>query len=155
MDPYLIVKWIHILSSTILFGAGVGTALQMVLAHRGGDVAVIAGVTRNIVIADWLTVVPSGVVQPLSGLFLIHLAGFEPWAPWLVASYLLYGIAGVCWLVVVRLQLQMRDLSRDAADRGRALPAAYHARFRLWFILGWPGFLSLVGIYALMVIKPG
>ncbi len=56
--------------------------------------------------------------------------------------------------VVMRLQLEMRDLSRDAANRGRALPAAYHARFRLWFILGWPGFLSLVAIYALMVMKP-
>lgn len=56
--------------------------------------------------------------------------------------------------VVMRLQLEMRDLSRDAADRGCALPAAYHARFRLWFILGWPGFPSLVAIYALMVMKP-
>ena len=82
-------------------------------------------------------------------------AGFDPWAPWLVASYLLYVTAGVCWLIVVRLQLQMRDLSRDAADQGCALPAAYHTRFRLWFILGWPGFLSLAAIYALMVMKPG
>jgi len=29
---YLIVKWMHILSSTILFGAGVGSAFHMFMA---------------------------------------------------------------------------------------------------------------------------
>jgi len=154
MDAYAVLKWAHILSSTVLFGAGIGTALQMVLAQRGGDSRVIAAVTRNVVIADWLTVVPSGILQPLSGYALIRLAGFDPWETWLVASYLLYGVAGFCWLIVARLQIEMRDLAEAASVRGEALPSAYHRNYRRWFALGWPGFLSLVAVYALMVVKP-
>jgi hypothetical protein len=34
MDPYLIVKWLHIVSSTILFGFGAGTAFLERASHR-------------------------------------------------------------------------------------------------------------------------
>lgn len=154
-DPYLIVKWLHILSSTVLFGTGIGTALQMVLAHLTGDARVIAGVARNVVRADWLCTLPSGIVQPLTGAILIALAGFNPWSGWLVTAYALYGVAAVCWFTVVRLQIDMRDLAARAVARGEALPAAYHRKFRLWFLLGWPAFLGLMVIFALMVAKPG
>lgn len=32
LDLYLLTKWLHILSSTVLFGTGIGTAFQMVWA---------------------------------------------------------------------------------------------------------------------------
>ncbi len=38
MDPYAVAKWLHILSSTVLFGTGIGTAFQMVWAMRTGRV---------------------------------------------------------------------------------------------------------------------
>src|SRR5262249_31742471 len=111
MDPYLSVKWLHILSSTVLFGTGLGTALQMVLAHRARDARVIAGVARNVVRADWLCTLPSGIIQPLSGALLIAWGGFDPWAPWLVIAYAFYLIAAACWVRVVILQLRLRDLA--------------------------------------------
>jgi len=33
------------------------------------------------------------------------------------------------------------------------LPPAFHRLFRIWFILGWPGFLSVLGIFILMVFR--
>lgn len=65
-----------------------------------------------------------------------------------------YGLIGACWLPVVWLQARMRDLAREAAERGAALPPAYHRHARHWFWLGWPAFLGLLAIYALMVAKP-
>lgn len=154
IDLVLTLKWVHILSSTVLFGTGLGTALQMVLAHRAGDVRAIAVVTRNVVRADWLCTLPSGIVQPLSGVALILLSGWNPHAKWLMAAYGLYALAGLCWIVVVVLQLRMARLAARAAQDGTPLPSAYFALYRAWFALGWPAFVGLVIVFALMVFKP-
>ncbi|MNW23301.1 hypothetical protein D3C71_2253210 [compost metagenome] len=48
----------------------------------------------------------------------------------------------------------MVKLAEGAEAAGAPLPAAYHRLFRVWFILGWPAFAGVLGIYALMVAKP-
>lgn len=154
MEPYFIIKWIHILSSTVLFGTGLGTALHMLLAHRSGNVQAIAVVTANVVKADTWCTLPSGIVQPVTGALLIWLGGYDPFAPWLVVVYGLYVLALICWLVVVVLQLRMRDLAKDAAATHTPLPEAYYTAMRRWFWLGWPAFVGLLGVFALMVLKP-
>ncbi|MCG8690402.1 MAG: DUF2269 domain-containing protein [Minwuiales bacterium] len=154
IDPYLLVKWLHIVSATILFGLGLGTALHMWLTHLSDDPRAIATVARNVVRADWLFTLPSGVVQPISGIALIHMAGFDPWASWLVATYALYVLAGGCWLVVVRLQLQARNLAAEAVRLDEPLPDLYYATMRAWYRLGWPAFIALLVIFWLMVNKP-
>ena len=153
-DPYLWIKWLHILSATILFGAGLGTAFHMLMTHLRGDAAAIAATTRNTVMADWLFTATSGVVQPVTGILMVYMAGLDPFESWLVVTYALYGVAGVCWLKVVQLQYRMRDLAAAAAARGDPLPAGYDAAVRLWFILGWPAFVSLLAVFVLMVMKP-
>ncbi|HRK43219.1 MAG TPA: DUF2269 family protein, partial [Gemmobacter sp.] len=44
MDPYLLAKWLHVLSSTVLFGTGIGTAFAMVWAMRSDRAEVVAHV---------------------------------------------------------------------------------------------------------------
>src|SRR5690606_40033764 len=51
---YLLLKWIHIISSTFLFGTGVGSAFYKLMADLGGDQRHIAHTNRNVVLADWL-----------------------------------------------------------------------------------------------------
>ncbi len=153
-DPYLWIRWVHILSATILFGTGLGTAFHMFATHLRGDVNAIAAMARNTVLADWLFTTVAGIVQPLTGLLMIRLAGYDPLESWLVATYALYAVAGICWLKVVQLQYRMRRLAVRAAENGDALPPEYHAAMRLWFILGWPAFVSLVIVFALMVMRP-
>ena len=41
MEAYFVARWLHILSSTVLFGTGIGTAFQMVWAMRTGRVETI------------------------------------------------------------------------------------------------------------------
>ncbi len=153
-EPYLWIKWIHVLSSTILFGTGIGTAFQMWMAHRSGEPRAIAVVARHTVLADWLFTVTSGAVQPVSGFALIYLAGFDPFAIWLVATYILYAIAALCWFRVAWLQIEIRRIAAECVARDAPLPDDYRRRMRQWFLLGWPAFLGLVAVFALMIMKP-
>jgi uncharacterized membrane protein len=152
MDPYLAAKWLHILSATVLFGTGIGTAFQMVWAMRSGRAEVAAATASGVVAADWLFTLPAGVAQPLTGLWLAHLAGRNLTADWLLATYALYAVAFAAWAPVVWLQYRIRDLARAAAPG--PLPDRALRLYRWWFALGWPGFGALVGIFWLMVSKP-
>jgi uncharacterized membrane protein len=58
------------------------------------------------------------------------------------------------WLPVVWMQMRMRDLAADAAERGAMLPPEYHKLFRWWFASGLPAFASVLGIYWLMITRP-
>ncbi len=154
IDSYLWMKWLHVLSSTVLFGTGIGTAFQMWFAHLRGDVRSIAIVTRNVVLADWLFTLPAGILQPITGLALAMQSGLDPKASWLVVTYALYVLAFVCWVPVVVLQIRARDLATRAVATNQPLPPDYYSAMRLWFILGWPAFTALIVIYLLMVAKP-
>ena len=152
---YFTLKTIHILSSTVLFGTGLGTAFFMWMAHRRGDIAGIAITSRHVVLADWLFTTPAIIVQPLTGFWLIQLMGL-PWTmTWLWLSLALYLLAGACWLPVVAIQYRVRALADTAYRTGTPLPTAYFRLMRWWFALGWPAFLALVLVFWLMVRKPG
>ncbi len=153
MDSYLLVRLIHILSATLLFGTGLGSAFYMWRAHKSGDVRVIASVARNVVLADWLFTTPAVIIQPISGLWLVSTRGYALIEPWILISLLLFALAGVCWLPVVWLQVQMRNLAEMAARGQTALDARYHRYMRVWFLLGWPAFAAVLIIFGLMVFK--
>ncbi len=153
-EPFFWVKAIHILSSTVLFGTGLGTAFHMWMTHRSGDVRAIATVSKNVVLADFLFTTPAVIVQPLTGVILIWLTGIDPLAPWLVITYVLYAVAGACWLPVVWLQIRLHDFARASLESRSELPAMYFAYMRVWFLLGWPAFIAIIAIFAMMVAKP-
>ena len=154
MDPYLFAKWLHILSSTVLFGTGIGTAFQMVWAMRTKKVETIHSVTSGVVVADWIFTTPAGILQPLTGLWLIYLTGYSLSEPWLILTYALYVLAFACWFQVVRLQIRIRDLAREALSQGTPLPEAASSAYKKWFVLGWPAFIGLTIVFWLMVSKP-
>ncbi|MGO8868284.1 MAG: DUF2269 family protein [Alphaproteobacteria bacterium] len=153
-NAYLLIRTIHILSATLLLGTGIGTAFHMWFAHRTGDLHAIAAVSANVVLADFLFTTPAIIAQPLSGVALIWLQHGDPWAPWLIASYALFVVAGTCWLAIVGLQIRVRDLARAALAAGRPLPPEYHHSMRLWFRLGWPALAAVLAIFWLMTAQP-
>ncbi|MGE0238557.1 MAG: DUF2269 family protein [Parvibaculaceae bacterium] len=154
IDPYFLLKWLHVVNSTILFGFGAGTAYDFWAAHRTGDARIIASVGRMVVRADWIFTGTSGIVQPVTGLALAHLAGIDLTEPWLVLTYHLYALALACWIPVVILQIKAQRLAEAAAREGAALGADYTRAMRLWFILGWPAFLGLIAVFWLMIARP-
>ena len=151
---YVVVKWLHILSSTFLFGTGIGSAWYMLFANVSRDVRAIAVVAKYVVVADWLFTATTAVLQPLTGFYMIHLAGYPLHSKWIMWSLVLYVIAGACWLPVVWLQIRMRDMALDATRTDGELPALYWRYFRIWVTLGVPAFLAFVLIFWLMVAKP-
>jgi uncharacterized membrane protein len=151
---YLIVKWVHVVSSTLLFGTGLGSAFYFFFASRTRQPEVIAVVARYVVIADWLFTTPTVILQPLSGFYLLHLMGLPLRTPWVAWSLGLFLLAGAAWLPVVWMQIRMRDMARAAAETATALPAAYDRYLRAWVALGVVAFAALVVVFYLMVAKP-
>jgi uncharacterized membrane protein len=154
MNEYLVVKWLHVLSSTVLFGTGIGTAFQMLMANRSHDPRAVRVVNRNVVRADWLFTATTVLIQPLTGWWLVRISGLPMSTPWILWSWVLYAIAVACWLPVVWIQMRMRDIAAEAAHAGKPLPAIYWQLERAWVLLGIPAFLAFVGIFYLMVLKP-
>lgn len=151
---YLIVKYVHVMSSTLLFGTGLGSAFYMFFTYRSGDVRAIAVVSRRVVWADWLFTTPTAIIQPASGLYLVHLAGMPLSQAWIAWSLVLFVIAGACWLPVVWLQIRMAAMAQRAVEAQAPLPALYHRYQRIWTALGVPAFFAFIVIFYLMVAKP-
>jgi uncharacterized membrane protein len=151
---YVVVKWLHILSSTFLFGTGIGSAWYMLFANISRDVRAIAVVSRNVVIADWLFTATTAIIQPATGFYMIHLAGYPFHSKWIMWSVALYVLAGACWLPVVWIQMRLRDLAAEAARTDTPLPPQYWRLFKTWVALGVPAFAAFIIIFWLMVAKP-
>lgn len=157
MSLYLTLKWLHIVSSVLLVGTGLGSAFYMFFTNRSGNLQAQAVVTRLVVRADWWFTTPTVFIQPATGLAMAAMAGL-PWStPWLAVSIALYLVAGACWLPVVWLQLRMRDMATQAAQGAQGdgvLPPRYWIYARWWEALGYPAFVAMAVVFYLMVNKP-
>lgn len=151
---YIWLKFIHILSSTILFGTGIGTASVMLFGYFQPSMQAKLAIYRYVALVDWFFTGISGVVQALTGLALVYIMGFSLKMPWLFLSIIGYLIAGICWIGAVYFQLKIRDMTTDAIRIQTELPYQYYKYFKCWFIVGWPGFISLIGVFYLMTAKP-
>lgn len=151
---YMIVKWIHVVGSTLLFGTGVGSAFYLLAATLTRDSRAVAMTSRHVVIADWLFTTSTAILQPVTGYMLMRIANFSWELAWLRVSILLYVVAIACWLPVVWLQMRMRTVSAAAAGAQAPLPPAYWRYFRWWFALGVPALFSFLAIFYLMIAKP-
>lgn len=153
---YLAIKTLHILSATVLFGTGLGTAYFMFMANRSGNREAMAVVAGHVVKADLYFTTPAGVLQPLTGFLLMAWAGFQMtlWPMnWLGLSLLLYLLAGACWLPVLWLQWRMhRIAAADPSDP--SMPTLYWRYARAWTLLGIPAFCALIVVFWLMTAKP-
>jgi uncharacterized membrane protein len=154
MTLYLIAKYLHVLGAIVILGTGTGIAFFMLMAHRSGDAAFIARTAATVVVADLLFTASAVVLQPLTGGALMLLSSTALSERWLATALALYAVAGLFWIPVVFMQIEMRDLARAAAACETALPPRYFALFRRWFVFGIPGFGAVMAILWLMIAKP-
>lgn len=154
MDEIILLRWLHIIGATVLFGTGMGIAFFMVIAHRTGDPRFIGQTARTVVLADWCFTATAVILQPITGALLAWRLGWSLLEGWILLSLILYGVAGAFWLPVVWIQQRMGRLAREAAVNGQALPARYFALYRIWFAFGFPAFSAVLAILYLMIARP-
>jgi uncharacterized membrane protein len=155
MTGYFIAKYLHVLGAIVILGTGGGIAFFMLMAHRSGDAAFIARTASTVVIADMLFTLSAVLLQPVTGGVLMALSSTSLREPWLETALGLYAVAGMFWIPVVFMQIEMRDLARTAAADQTPLPVRYFMLYRRWFLFGIPGFGSVMAILWLMIAKPG
>ncbi|OKO71862.1 membrane protein [Bradyrhizobium sp. NAS80.1] len=154
MTLYFLVKYLHVLGAIVILGTGSGIAFFMLMAHRTSDAGFIARTASVVVIADAAFTLSAVILQPLTGGLLMMLSATPITERWLLVSLALYAVAGLFWVPVVYMQIEMRDLARRAAEQHIALPERYFVLFRRWFAFGFPGFGVTMLILWLMIAKP-
>jgi uncharacterized membrane protein len=155
MTAYFLIKYLHVLGAIVILGTGIGIAFFMLMAHLSGDKTFIARTAATVVIADIAFTLSAVILQPISGGILMALSGTSLAEHWLLASIGLYALAGLFWIPVIFMQIEMRDLARAAAAESRPLPKRYFEVFRRWFAFGIPGFGSVMVILWMMIARPG
>ena len=154
MTAYFVLKFLHVIGSTVLLGTGAGIAFFMLAAHLSGNPATIAGTARIVVRADFLFTATAVIVQPVTGVLLAQNIGYSLLDGWIAWSIVLYFFTGAFWLPVVWMQMRMRDLAAAAMRENRPLPPQYHRLFRWWFAFGFPAFAAVLAIFWLMIARP-
>ena len=154
MTHYLILKWLHIVSSVLLVGTGFGSAFYLFFVNKSKNLEAQAIVSRLVCRADWWFTTPTVILQPITGIAMATIAGWPLTTPCIIISLVLYVFAGVCWLPVVWIQLKMAKLAQLALQNKTALPPEYWKLAKIWEWLGYPAFIAMVVIFYLMVNKP-
>jgi uncharacterized membrane protein len=154
MTIYFVIKYLHVLGAIVILGTGSGIAFFMLMAHLSKDATFIARTAGVVVIADTFFTLSAVIAQPITGAELMIVSSTSITEHWILAALALYLIAGLFWIPVVFMQVEMRELARAAAEKGTPLPPRYFSLFRRWFIFGIPGFGSVMAILWLMIAKP-
>jgi uncharacterized membrane protein len=154
MENYFIIKYIHIISSALLFGTGLGTAFFMLLAFLSKNVETLKYTTRHVVLADWIFTTPAVIIQPVTGIWLMLMLNYSFFSLWFYLTVSLYLLMGVCWIPVVFIQYKMKKIA--------SIPVLtpfetkqLSSLMKWWVFLGIIAFVSILMIYWLMVSKVG
>lgn len=151
---FLMLKLVHILSATFLFGAGAGSAYALIRAHRTCDLSVIQITLRQIIHADWIFTALAGAVQIVTGLIMVWLVRYPILSGWVFLSLILFVFTMACWIPAAVLQYRMLAAVTHALAHGMITSTVYARHFSIWAMLGIPAFFSMLGIFYLMVFRP-
>ncbi len=102
---------------------------------------------------DWYLTLPTVIIQPLSGLWLMQHIGWQWNTPWLLNVYVIYAVVGMAWLPVVWLQIKMKQLTDYAHLHNLIVDKKYQVYRRWWEGLGYIGFSGAIALFYLMVTK--
>lgn len=158
MNVYVMIHVLHIVSAAVLFGGGASIAFFMYGSFKEESIRYKYIAAKMTVKADFLFTLPAAIIQPVSGWWLAHLAGYSFDSAWLFWSIALYIFIGCLWIPVIFIQCRLRDLAAHclmATNEGESkqIMADYHKLARIWGMLGWPAFMSVLVVFFLMVGK--
>ena len=155
IDLIFAIKFVHLLAAAAMFGTWLGVAVFMLLAHRSGNTSVVALTSRFAVSVEKIVMIAALVLQPISGFPLAWAIGLSPLEEfWIVLSLALYAAVVAIWLAVLRIEIRIRNMTRQAALDAVPLSDAYRRLFRFYSALVWPALAAMVVLFLLMVWQP-
>src|SRR5690242_18959884 len=154
MTLYFVVKYLHVLGAIVILGTGSGIAFFMLMAHLSREAAFIARTASVVVLADMMFTLSAVLAQPVTGGVLMLLSSTSVTEGWLAASLALYALAGLFWVPVIFIQMEIRDLAGVAAEKRQPLPPRYLVLFLHRFVFGVRGLGPVMIILYLMISKP-
>jgi uncharacterized membrane protein len=150
VEAYSLIKLAHIVSASILFGTGIGTAFFMLRAHQSKCRDAMAVTIRNVVLADWIFTTPAIMIQLATGMWLtIHLS-IPLSSAWFVSVISLFAFVGACWIPVVFIQIKIKRIIGNGGSSSE-----YDLLMRAWIALGVLAFTGVLMLFFIMVAKPG
>ena len=156
-DGFMLWKTAHVLSASVLFGSGLGTAFFCWFGYRSAvsnrDIGTLRSTLKLTVLADLCLTTPAVLFQAASGVLLMSMLGWPLMSAWSIAVWSMFVVIGACWLPVVAIQIKLSKLAA-AAPSIDSLPQGFHRQFRAWFALGVPAFTLIIVVFYLMVAKP-
>jgi uncharacterized membrane protein len=151
MDNYLLFRILHGLATLLFFGGLAGLAWYGWRAFRSGDAARIGAQLRHILLFGVPLLILVAVSLPVSGWWMVDLAGLPLGQAWLLGGAILYLFGCIAWLLLFGRLARLREQALDAS--GPMSPPVQRS-LRFGAAYGLFGLLLFGAVVALMVTKP-
>jgi uncharacterized membrane protein len=155
LDIIFAIKFVHELAAAAMFGTWLAIAVFMVLAGRTGNTSVVALTAQFAVKVELTVMIPALAVPAISGFPLGSVVGLSAADDfWVELSIAIYAAVVLAWLIALRLEFRIRNVSQEAALSAKPLPEAWRRLFRIWSMLAVLILAGMVGLFLLMVWQP-
>lgn len=155
LDLIFAIKFVHVLAAAAMLGTWLALALFMHLAHRSNNTSVVALTSRFAVSVEKMVMIAALALQPISGFPLAQAVGVSPADHfWIGLSLAIYVVVVAAWLVTLRIEIRIRNMTRQAALDGVPLSDDYRRLFGFYRALVWPALAGMVIVFLLMVWQP-
>jgi len=155
IDAILAIKSVHVLAAAAMFGTWLGIAAFVLLAHRSGNTSVVAVTAQFAVRLELVVMIGAFALLLVSGFPLAAVIGLSPLDEfWIIIALVLYAIVAAFWIAIVRVEIRIRNLAKQAALVGAPLSDDYRHLFRVWLALALPILAGMIGLILVMVWQP-
>jgi uncharacterized membrane protein len=144
------LKIIHVLCACLFLGNVVVSGVWAAMAERTRNHAIIQFSNRLVLITDLLFTATGAIGVVFTGHLMAGQYGGDTAHPWITWSYILFGVSGLIWmLVLVPIQFKQRLL----LQRTTQITSEYLQLSRVWQISGAVATVLPLPILYLMVTK--
>ena len=119
MNPFIILKYIHILSAIIMTGASIVNGAIEMRAMLRKDINTLAFSMETVEFLNRYLVFPGLVMLPLSGILLALVARYSFTAPWILYSLILMVLLFVAFFTGGRVENELGGLAKNGLLSGK------------------------------------
>ncbi len=147
------LKALHILGVNLFIGNIIVSAFWKTMADRSGTLSVMQFGIKLVNLTDMLFTGLGSTLLIVTGHMMAKEFGRVMSQEWIVVSYILFGISGILWLVVlVPIQIKQSRLIK-ALPSDASIPTSYYQLGKLWSLVGTIAIVVPLPAIVLMVSK--